>query len=88
MFWNNLSLNKKNALFISALLLVIITMAALFIARLSTTSNEVDNVLQSEELVNVMLQRDIDHLKWINNLQLYVYNVNQKELTVQTDPTK
>ncbi len=88
MFWNNLSLNKKIALFISALLLVIITTAALFIARLSTTSTEVDNVLHSEELVNVMLQRDIDHLKWINNLQLYVYNVNQKELTVQTDHTK
>ena len=63
-------------------------MAALFIVRLSNISNQVNEVLQAEELVNIMQQREIDHLKWINSLEVYVYNPTQAELSIQVDPTK
>ena len=88
MFWNNLSLNKKISLFILVLLLVIAIMASLFISRLYNISTEIGRVQHSEALVNSMLQRDIDHLKWINALQLFVYDDTQTELTIQTDPHK
>ena len=88
MFWNNLPLNKKIALFIFMLLSVIAIMATFFIIRLSNVSTQINRVLQSEELVNIMLQRDIDHLKWINSLELYVYSTSQAGIDIQTNPQK
>ena len=47
-----------------------------------------ERVSQSEQIGSIMQAREIDHLKWINTLQLYVYDTEQQELSVQTDPSQ
>lgn len=88
MLWNNLSLNKKIILFIIVLLLVITAMAAMFTFRLNKIYTGITIVQQSENLVNIIQLRELDHLKWINTLQRFVYDENDNKLTVQTDPHK
>ncbi len=86
--WLNLSLNKKIAIIIAILLLIIAGTAVMFLLRLNGVSEDMSRVSQSEQIGTVMLGREIDHLKWVNKLQVFVYDPEQHELDVQTDPTK
>lgn len=88
MFWKNLGLNKKIVLFTATLLTIVFAMSVIYIAKLNATADEVHRLGTANDLSAVMLRREIDHLLWVNTLQGFVFDENQKELTIQRDPKK
>ena len=88
MFWNNLGLTKKITVFIGTMLLIIGTLAVGSILTINLLSQESFRVKQASDLDSMMLAREIDHLNWINSLQKFVLDSEQKTLSIQVDPSK
>lgn len=86
--WNDLGISKKIAVFTGSLLLIIAAIVVLFIMQSNTAEEDIDHNKKIDDLVAVMLKREIDHLKWVNSLQAFLFNDAVTELTVQTDPHK
>ncbi|SHN56462.1 methyl-accepting chemotaxis protein [Desulfovibrio litoralis] len=81
-------INKKIGLIFFALLLVIMFMAGLFIVNSKNLSQSIERNNTAQEIIKNVLGREIDHLRWVNSVQEYVFNNDKKTLSVQQDPHK
>ncbi len=88
MVWKNLGLSKKIAFSMGTMVIIICSMAFLFIRATSSISGEMNELQQVEGMSTTMLQREIDHLVWISSLQRFVYDESQSNLTIQQDGAK
>ncbi len=85
MSWNDLSIVKKLSIgfgFIGLLLLVISTVSGLGFKKLS---KEIDQNIYLSNLVEVMLEREIDHMNWQNKVIIFLLNEDSTTLKVKTD---
>ncbi len=85
--WRNLSVRWKLTFCMIPLLLVIILLAVTSNRNFSTVEVSTEQTMEYAELRSNFFQREIDHLKWVENLLIYVISAPQEPLALQTDPT-
>lgn len=88
MFWNNLGLTKKIVLFIAAMLCILLCLALVYILTINSLTSQSRHLKRAGDVSELMREREIDHLVWLNKLQAYVFSQSENKLTVQTDPHK
>ena len=88
MRWKNIGLNKKISIIMSVLLLTIAIMGGVYLFCTNVIEKEMEKVQQADAYSNILLAREIDHLKWIGALQRFVFDETKEELSIQEDPTK
>lgn len=85
--WRNLSVRWKLTFCMIPLLLVIILLALSSNRNFRTVELSTEQTMKYAALQSNFSQREIDHLKWVENLLIYVISAPQEPLALQTDPT-
>ncbi|MDO5483407.1 MAG: methyl-accepting chemotaxis protein [Desulfovibrionaceae bacterium] len=86
--WNNLSVKAK--IFITLAIILALTVITNFtinsaLHSLVDVSRQLD---RSEQLFKGLLERELQHLNWGNELGTFLLDEDQKSLTIETDHTK
>jgi len=83
--FRNLSLKKQLGLSFGCLLLLLLFISSLAINRLVSSENEakISNYLSGVELL--LLNKEVDHLSWIQAVSNFLLDSRQQRLSVQTD---
>ncbi len=88
MKWTQLKLRTKIALgFMSVLVLLVIT-AAEGLFSLEGTLGDSEEVVETDNMVAELLEREIDHFKWNNKLMAFVFDEHVHELDIGLDHTQ
>jgi methyl-accepting chemotaxis protein len=88
MFWNNLSLRNKILASSSLLLILFILNNIWSIDGINTILYDGTQVIDGNKLRGNILQREIDHLNWVQKVGNFVTDDKINILKVQTDPKK
>jgi len=88
MDWKDASLSKKIIAAIMPILLLFCIVALWAYMSMGTMTNKSTELELTRKLQMNLLQREIDHLKWAQNVSLFVNDEKASELKVQVDDTK
>jgi len=86
MSWKNLSLQIKILIGSGLLLIVFIINNFWSIQGLNGILHNGHEVIEGNKLRGNILQREVDHLKWVQEVSKFITDENINTLTVQTDP--
>jgi methyl-accepting chemotaxis protein len=89
MHWNNISLSKKILFGIGSVLFILSVISLWSIQSISELVDDGTQVVSGNRLRSEILQREIDHLNWANQVGSFLNSEDpQVQLTVQLDHTK
>ncbi|MBF0266905.1 MAG: CZB domain-containing protein [Gammaproteobacteria bacterium] len=88
MSWKNLSLQKKILAGSFLLLIVFIINNFWSIKGINGILENGNEVIDGNKLRGNILQREVDHLKWVQEVSKFITDENTNALKVQTDPKK
>ena len=88
MHWKNISLTGKFAIGFGVVLLLLATVAGWSILGIGGIVDNAEEVIDGNALRAEMIQREVDHLEWANQVNALLTNDQVTELEVQTDPHK
>ena len=85
---DNLSFSKRLWCVFSVILTLILIISGISIYSLIELENLSNIHSQAITCKHMITQKEIDHLKWVNQLNQFFIDENSKEITVQTDDHK
>lgn len=85
MSWKNLTISKKVALGFGFILALLGTVGLLSYAGVRGIVRNAGQVIDGNKLDGMLAQKEVDHLKWVNNVNALLTDDSVTELTVQTD---
>ncbi len=88
MNWQALSIGKKIAFGFAAVLFTLSVVAIWSIIGIGGIVGNAGEVIQGNKLRGEMVQREVDHLNWANQVNALLNDEHVHDLTVQTDPHK
>ncbi len=88
MSWKDIRFSRKIMAGIGTVLIMLIMVALWSIFGINTIVGNGLEVAAGNKLRSELLQREVDHLKWAQEVGRYVYDDKVKELTVQLDHTQ
>ena len=86
--WNDIKIKTKFYLGMLALVLAVASSLGLFFMTLVSLSENIEKLNVASDLRQELIQREVQHLQWVNNLSLYLTNENPGGLNIQKDPAK
>ncbi len=86
MQWRNLSIGKKIAVGFGAVLTAMAVVALWSVFGIGGIVGDAEIVIDGNKLRGEMVQREVDHLNWANEVNALLTDNNVTELNVQTDP--
>ncbi|HAT48773.1 MAG: CZB domain-containing protein [Nitrospirae bacterium] len=84
--WKNLSIGKKVGIGIGIVLLLIIMTGAWSVSGIGEIVGNGMVVAEGNRLRGEILQREVDHLNWVNKVSAFINDPTVKDLDVQLDP--
>ncbi|MEO5363570.1 MAG: methyl-accepting chemotaxis protein [Magnetococcus sp. DMHC-8] len=88
MAWKNLSLGKKILVGIGSVLVLMIGVSGWSLLGINRMVANGLEVVEGNKLRGEILQREIDHLNWVNRVSTYINDEKTTELGVQLDHTQ
>ncbi|HEY5995708.1 MAG TPA: methyl-accepting chemotaxis protein, partial [Candidatus Deferrimicrobiaceae bacterium] len=88
MQWKNLGLRNKILAISGVLMVLLAIVCVLATTGLSRAVRDGSEVAEGNALRAELLQREVDHLNWVKNLNMFLLEGGTRELTVEVDPTK
>ena len=88
MTWQNIRLSGKFAIGFGLVLTLLALVAAWSIFGVGNIVGDAKKVIAGNALRAEMIQREVDHLEWANQVNALLTDDNVTKLTVQTDPHK
>ncbi|ABA88603.1 methyl-accepting chemotaxis sensory transducer, class 36H [Syntrophotalea carbinolica DSM 2380] len=88
MAWKHIRLNGKFALGFGVILLLLTVIAGWSIIGTGTIVSDAEEVIAGNALQADMIQREVDHLNWAQQVNALLTDENVTHLTVETDPHK
>ncbi|MEO5354362.1 MAG: methyl-accepting chemotaxis protein [Magnetococcus sp. XQGC-1] len=88
MSWGNLSLGKKILVGIGSVLLLLMGVSGWSLQGINQMVANGLEVVEGNALRGEILQREIDHLNWVNRVSAYINDEKIAEMGVQLDHTK
>ncbi len=85
MSWNNLTIGKKVALGFGLILALLSTVGLLSFSGVKGIVRNAAQVIDGNKLDGMLAQKEVDHLKWVNNVNALLTDDSVTELNVQTD---
>lgn len=85
MNWADLSLMKKLGVGFGGVLLLLTAISVTSWLGFRSLGKQVHDVIELNDLDELLLQKEVDHLRWRGKISSFLLDQNQKELTVQTD---
>lgn len=85
MNWNNLTIGKKVALGFGLILALLCIVGLLSYSGVRGIVHNAGQVIEGNKLDGMLAQKEVDHLKWVNNVNALLTDDGVTELTVQTD---
>ena len=86
--WRNTSVKFKFLIGMILIFSLTIINALLFVQTLQSVSNDADNLLAGSNFDKVILEREIQHLQWVQNLSSHLLSDEDGPLTLTKDPTQ
>jgi len=86
--WKDIKLGKKIMIAVGIVIVALAVVSVIVVIGISTIVRDGLEVSAGNKLRGDLLQREVDHLKWTQELGRYVYNDTSKDLKVQLDPTQ
>ena len=87
-WWKSLSIKVKFLFGIGCVLLLTIINAILSVYALHTIEGDIGKLTAGASLRRAVLEREIQHLQWVNSLANYLIDDEAKDLAVVKDPTQ
>ncbi|MCP4634358.1 MAG: chemotaxis protein, partial [candidate division Zixibacteria bacterium] len=84
--FRNMGIGKKIAYGFGAIVILLGIVALWSISGISNIVRNAEEVIKGNELRGVVVQREVDHLNWANNVNALLTDENVTELNIQTDP--
>lgn len=88
MFWKNLKIFSKILLGFSVVLSILIVISSWSYINIDNMINDGKEVIDGNKLRGNILQREIDHLNWVNKLSQFLNDDSINELQIQLDHTQ
>jgi len=88
MGWKNLTIGKKITLGYAIILILLIVVGVLNYVGVGTLVNSASEVIDGNKLTSMLVQREVDHLKWVEKVNALLTDDSITELNVQTDDHK
>ncbi|MCW8930865.1 MAG: methyl-accepting chemotaxis protein [Gammaproteobacteria bacterium] len=88
MSWKNLKIFSKILLGFSIVLSILIVISSWSYININSMISDGKEVIDGNKLRGNILQREIDHLNWVNQLSQFLNDDNINELELQLDHTK
>jgi methyl-accepting chemotaxis protein len=88
MSWKDLSLKGKFAVGFGLILLLLALVGGWSVVGIGTIVGNAGQVIDGNKLRGEMVQREVDHLKWANQVSALLNDDSVTKLEVQTDPHK
>ncbi|MBF0384059.1 MAG: CZB domain-containing protein [Magnetococcales bacterium] len=86
--WGNLSIGKKILAGIGTVLILLIVVSIWSLKGIAQMEEDGLEVVEGNRLKGEILQREVDHLNWVNRVSAFITNQEVKEIGVQLDHTK
>lgn len=87
-WWNNLSVKAKFVSGISLILVLTILSVVFSVQALDSITGDIGKLNAGVNLRRSILEREVQHLQWVNNLSKYLISAEEKELSIVKDPTQ
>ena len=88
MNWGNLSLGKKILVGIGSVLVLMMGISGWSLQGINRMVANGLEVVEGNRLRGEILQRELDHLNWVNRVSSYINDDKATEMGVQLDPTQ
>lgn len=88
MNWKNFSLWLKLGLGFGFILFLFLITSLVTIIQTNTINKLSSNVSKANKTQSLLIQKELDHFKWVNSILTTFQDENATSLTVQTDPHK
>lgn len=88
MSFSKLSIGKKLALSFIVLILVMLVTNTLNITSISTIRSQWEKTQVTEQMQMIVAEREMDHLRWVMELQEYLISGATQAMELELDPTK
>lgn len=88
MRWLDFSLNKKLGISFGSILMLLTLVSVISWLGFKGFGKSLDDVSFLNDLDQLMLQKEVDHLRWRGKIAEFLLDESQKELKVQTDDHK
>ncbi len=86
MKWKNVKLGKKIMIGIGSMLVLMLLVGGWSFWGINGIVNDAKELSNGNELVGILLQREVDHLNWAGAVNKLLTDEHVTELSVQTDP--
>ncbi|MBF0099064.1 MAG: CZB domain-containing protein [Magnetococcales bacterium] len=88
MHWRDLSVSKKIMIGFGSILILLIGVSAWSLRGIGVMVNNGLEVVEGNRLRSEVLQREIDHLNWVNRLSTFINDEKVADIGVQLDHTQ
>ncbi len=88
MSWKNMNVGKKIGIGFGVVLVTLAVVAVWSIVGIGGIIGNAEMVIEGNKLRGEMVQREVDHLNWANQVRALLTDVEVTELKVQTDTYK
>ena len=88
MSWKNMSIGNKIGIGFGTILVTLAVVAVWSIVGIDGIVDNAGIVIDGNKLRGEIVQKEVDHLKWANQVSALLTDVEVTELKVQTDPHK
>jgi methyl-accepting chemotaxis protein len=85
MFWKNLRIFSKILLGFTVVLTILVVISSWSYININNMINDGKEVIDGNKLRGNILQREIDHLNWVNKLSQFLNDDTINELSIQLD---
>ncbi|MGD9007566.1 MAG: methyl-accepting chemotaxis protein [Desulfobacteraceae bacterium] len=85
MSWNNLTVGKKIALGFGLIIILLGVVGLLSFSGVKGIVYNAEQVIDGNKLDGLLAQKEVDHLKWVNDVNALLTDDSVTELSVQTD---
>ncbi|MCP4160276.1 MAG: methyl-accepting chemotaxis protein, partial [Deltaproteobacteria bacterium] len=85
MNWTNMSIPKKIALGFSISIFIVAVLVILNFGGIGGIVNDANEVIEGNKLRSILVQKEIDHLNWVKELNGLIVDDKITALTVETD---
>jgi methyl-accepting chemotaxis protein len=85
MSWNNLTIGKKVALGFGLIIILLGVVGLLSFSGVKGIVYNAEQVIDGNKLDGLLAQKEVDHLKWVNDVNALLTDDSVTELSVQTD---
>ncbi|MBF0383440.1 MAG: CZB domain-containing protein [Magnetococcales bacterium] len=86
--WGNLSLGKKILVGIGTVLLLLVVVGGWSLKGIGQMVDDGIEVVEGNRLKGEILQREVDHLNWVNRVSTFINDETITDIGVQLDHTK